>query len=149
MLFQKILAPTDLSEPSFLALRQAMSLAKQVGAELTLLRVVSNSETDNGETELDIERRHFDDVVRDYSPPDLVVKTLLRQGDIVSGILQTARDGNFDLIVMATHGATGWREFALGSVTDEVVRMASCPVLTIGSIALQKQTSSTLSSILK
>jgi nucleotide-binding universal stress UspA family protein len=149
MLFQKILAPTDLSEPSFLALRQAMSLAKQVGAELTLLRVVSNSETDNGETELDIERRHFDDVVRDYSPPDLVVKTLLRQGDIVSGILQTARDGNFDLIVMATLGATGWREFALGSVTDEVVRMASCPVLTIGSIALQKQTSSTLSSILK
>lgn len=130
MIFHKILAPTDLSEPSFRALRKAMLLAEEGGAELTLLRVLSNAD---GEAELDIEQRHFDDVIRDYAPPTLVVNTMVRQGDITHEILSTAHEGKFDLIVMATHGATGWREFALGSVTDEVVRLAPCPVLTIAS----------------
>lgn len=132
MLFHKILAPTDLSEPSFQALRKAMVLAKESDAALTLLRVLSGVEADSSEAELNIEQQHFDDVIRDYAPPNLAVKTLLRQGDVVGEILQTALEGKFDLIVMSTHGATGWREFAIGSVTDEVVRLASCPVLTIG-----------------
>lgn len=132
-MFYKILAPTDLSEPSFQALRQAMLLAKDNDAELTLLRVLSNGEVANGE--LDIEKRHLDDMVRDYTPADLVTTTLVRQGDVTGEILRAAKDEKFDLIVMATHGSTGWREFVLGSITGEVVRLAPCPVLTIGSKA--------------
>ncbi|MEO6908655.1 MAG: universal stress protein [Abditibacteriaceae bacterium] len=142
MMFHKILAPTDLSEPSFRALRKAMVLAKENDAELTLLRVLSNDEIINGETELDIEQHHFDEVVRDYAPPTLVVNTLVCIGDVVNEILRTAEEGKFDLIVMATHGATGRREFALGSVTDEIVRMAPCPVLTIGSTVRRGQNDS-------
>ncbi len=132
-MFHKILAPTDLSEPSFQALQQAMLLAKDNDAELTLLRVLSNGEVANGE--LDTEKRHLDDMVRDYAPDDLAMITLVRQGDVTGEILRAAQDGKFDLIVMATHGTTGWREFVLGSITGEVVRLAPCPVLTIGSKA--------------
>jgi nucleotide-binding universal stress UspA family protein len=38
---------------------------------------------------------------------------------------------NADLIVIATHGVTGWRRFIFGSVAEKVIRMAPCPVLTI------------------
>lgn len=130
-MFHKILAPTDLSEPSFQALRQAMLLAKDSDAELTLLRVFSHGEIASGNTGLDAEKRHLDDVVRDYAPSDLAMSTLVRQGDVTTEILYAAKDGKFDLIVMATHGTTGWREFVLGSITGEVVRTAPCPVLTI------------------
>jgi nucleotide-binding universal stress UspA family protein len=138
MLFHKILAPTDLSEPSFRALRQAIILAKEMGADLTFLRVLPSAETPNGDAELEFEQRHFDDIVRDYASPSLAIDTVVRLGDVTGEILRTAQDGRFDLIVMATHGAAGWREFALGSVTDEVVRLAPCPVLTIGATAFQK-----------
>ena len=139
MMFHKILAPTDLSEPSFRALRQAMLLAENNGAELTLLRVLSISELASGETDLDAEKRYLNDVVRDYAPHELAVTTLVCKGDITNEILRTAKEGNFDLIVMATHGTTGWREFVLGSITGEVVRTAPCPVLTIGNWAAPRQ----------
>lgn len=136
-MFQKILAPTDLSEPSFRALRQAMQLAKNSEAELTLLRVLPSGESAADETELETELGHLNDVVRDYAPSGLVVNTLVRRGDVTGEILHVAREGSFDLIVMATHGTSGWREFVLGSITGEVVRTAPCPVLTIGHEARQ------------
>jgi nucleotide-binding universal stress UspA family protein len=134
IIFRKILAPTDLSEPSFQALRRAMTLASNCSAELVVLSVLPNSQRDD-QTEADATQGHLDDVVRDYAPPSLTTSTLVRWGDVTGEILRVARDENCDLIVMATHGATGWREFVLGSVAGEIVRLASCPVLTIGSVA--------------
>jgi nucleotide-binding universal stress UspA family protein len=131
--FRKILAPTDLSEPSFQALKQAMALAKNSGAELAILRVLPS--VGIGATALDEAQNDLNDLVRDYAPSDLAVSTLVRQGDVTGEILNAAKDGNYDLIVMATHGTTGWREFVLGSITGEVVRTAPCPVLTIGNDA--------------
>ena len=46
-------------------------------------------------------------------------------------IAAAAERENADVIVIATHGWTGWRRFVFGSVADKVVRLASCPVLTI------------------
>jgi nucleotide-binding universal stress UspA family protein len=133
MIFRKILAPTDLSEPSFQALRKAMTLAIDSGAELTLLQVLPVAAANAAQTEE--AQRHLDDVVRDYAPPALTVSTLVRVGDVTGEILRAAKEEEFDLIVMATHGTTGWREFVLGSITGEVVRMAPCPVLTIANAA--------------
>lgn len=48
-----------------------------------------------------------------------------------SEIVRIAEDDGADLIVIATHGLTGWRHLVFGSVAEKVVRMASCPVLTV------------------
>jgi len=53
-------------------------------------------------------------------------------------ILRTAEHENADLIVIATHGMTGWRRLAFGSVTDKVVRTADCPVLVLRKSAAQQ-----------
>jgi nucleotide-binding universal stress UspA family protein len=47
------------------------------------------------------------------------------------GIVQAAAEVKAGLIVIATHGQSGWRRFLFGSVTEKVVKMAACPVLTI------------------
>jgi len=53
------------------------------------------------------------------------------QGTPYNAILTVAKDGDFDLIVMGTHGRTGISHVLLGSVAEKVVRHARCPVLTI------------------
>jgi nucleotide-binding universal stress UspA family protein len=46
-------------------------------------------------------------------------------------IVRLANEHAVDLIVIATHGETGWRRLVFGSVAEKVVRLAECPVLTI------------------
>jgi nucleotide-binding universal stress UspA family protein len=58
-------------------------------------------------------------------------ETLTRVGDTATSILAVAEEVGAELIVMATHGRTGLSHFFLGSVAEQVVREASCPVLTI------------------
>ena len=55
----------------------------------------------------------------------------MKEGDPLRTILETARLGNYDLIVMGTHGRVGRLHSLLGSVTEGVVRNAACPVLTV------------------
>ena len=52
-------------------------------------------------------------------------------GDPAIQIVRLATDETVDLIVIATHGLTGWRKFMFGSVTEKVIRMSSHPVLSI------------------
>jgi nucleotide-binding universal stress UspA family protein len=58
------------------------------------------------------------------------------EGKLITGntfleIIQVARDGDVDMIVMGTHGRTGWAHVLIGSVAERVVREAPCPVLTV------------------
>jgi len=59
------------------------------------------------------------------------VSTMIQVGSAADQIVNTAAAEEFDLIVIATHGLTGWRRFVFGSVAEKVVRLAECPVLTI------------------
>jgi nucleotide-binding universal stress UspA family protein len=52
-------------------------------------------------------------------------------GDAATEIVRHARDIDADLVVMGTHGRSGFDRFTLGSVTEKVLRKASCPVLTL------------------
>jgi universal stress protein A len=63
--------------------------------------------------------------------PSLKVQTEVRIGRPVDEILQAAKDFDADLIIMSTHGYTGLKHAFLGSVTENVVRYATCPVLTV------------------
>jgi nucleotide-binding universal stress UspA family protein len=56
-------------------------------------------------------------------------------------ILRVAREAGVDLIVMGTHGRTGWRHALLGSVAEAVLRQAPCPVCTVGIGERQKSAS--------
>ena len=56
---------------------------------------------------------------------------VMRKGNVAEEIAAAGTEHNADLIVMATHGYSGWKKLLLGSVTERVVRTASIPVLTI------------------
>ena len=51
--------------------------------------------------------------------------------DVSMELLRIAEHSGVDMIVIATHGMTGWHKLAFGSVTDKVVRLAACPVLVL------------------
>jgi nucleotide-binding universal stress UspA family protein len=61
----------------------------------------------------------------------LILRASLKEQDPVTAILGTALEWPADLIVMGTHGRTGWRHALLGSVAEKLVRSASCPVMTV------------------
>ena len=145
MELKKILLPTDFSEAANAALTEALFLASQYNAELHLLHVVVLYDG----TPLD-EEHHFpqaDDVFRHLSNvatsemaklldegQGRVLKIRQHQMRAVSAapaIIEFAVREEIDLIVMGGHGRRGLRRFVLGSVAEEVVREAPCPVLTL------------------
>jgi nucleotide-binding universal stress UspA family protein len=64
-------------------------------------------------------------------PENISVRTQVISGKPAYEIVNLADEENADIIVIATHGESGWQKFLFGSVTEKVIRMASCPVLTI------------------
>jgi universal stress protein A len=145
---KKILCPTDFSEPSYEALRAADELASHFSAELVLIHVVSvptypatvtpeasASSIDlftSYQQEMEVYAKNvLDQVTQERVSEGIKSRTRVCLGDAADEIVGTAADENADLIVIATHGLTGWRRFMFGSVAEKVVRLAQCPVLTI------------------
>jgi nucleotide-binding universal stress UspA family protein len=75
-----------------------------------------------------VELRRFADVKEHAGVP---IETAFRQGDACFEICEAARETGADLIVMGTHGRSGFKRLALGSVTESVLRDAPAPVLTV------------------
>jgi nucleotide-binding universal stress UspA family protein len=69
--------------------------------------------------------------VEPESAPGVSIVSVVREGPAVTGILEQAAATSADLIVMGTHGASGFERLVLGSVTEKVLRKARCPVLTV------------------
>jgi nucleotide-binding universal stress UspA family protein len=76
------------------------------------------------------ELRHRLDAVRP-SVPNVTAEHVLLTGDEATEIVRLAVDEGFDLIVMGTHGRTGLSRLLMGSVAEQVLRRAPCPVLTV------------------
>jgi nucleotide-binding universal stress UspA family protein len=141
---KKILCPTDFSDPSYLAIRTGAEMAQHFGAQLNLMHIVeplpvihtAHGPLDYNTAEVEAEKRGFareklDIILERNVPADVASQSKIDMGDPAQGIVLAAGLENVDLIVMATHGMSGWRKFLLGSVTEKVVRNAACPVLTI------------------
>jgi len=137
---KKILAPTDLSDLSISGVRYALSLARTVGAEVTVYHTIEVEEMMHQTTaDLldDVVKKHETAVLRflkaqcsDLLPGvDVHVKAELGTPDV--NIVDEAKNDNADLIVISTHGRTGLSHILVGSVTERVVRHAPCPVLSI------------------
>jgi nucleotide-binding universal stress UspA family protein len=134
-----ILHPTDFSAPSECAFRLACSLARDHGAQLVLFHVVELPTPAYGEgtapvtviqMSLDAEREALDQI---QAPPGISMERKLVEGDAADEIIEAAKEVEADLIVLGTHGRTGLGRLLLGSVAEQVLRRALCPVLTVKS----------------
>lgn len=72
------------------------------------------------------------DLRREERTGNVKLNTLVSAGDLISVLTDVVKDFNVDLIIIGTHGRTGWRKAILGSVTELVVDQSSCPVLSVG-----------------
>jgi nucleotide-binding universal stress UspA family protein len=137
---KKVLHPTDYSERSRPALMEAAELAATHGADLILLHVVETlgpealtfGEIYSGRQPEAYRQRLFGQL-RQARPEQagLHVVYVLSEEDVVTAILRTANDLACDLIVLGTHGEGGWARWLTGSITEQVVRRAPCPVLVV------------------
>ena len=152
----KILVPFDFSEFSREALVMGLNMARRTGAEVHVLHIEmlhANSLIETATEPLKAEalRARVEDEVNDYSAlSDGAVVFFAVGRDIAPGpsIVEYARKHNIDLIMMGTHGRRGFRRFLLGSVTEEVMRHAECPVLTVPRRNEKSRASSRISRIL-
>ena len=139
----KILVPVDFSDCSRAALSHALSLAGQLDAAIDVLHVV---EVPTFRTEPRIAKDSGSTTLREYALEngraelDVFLGTLAPgQRDRVSVKLDVGRPRDcildqakrYDLVVIGTHGRTGRAHSLAGSVAESIVRMASCPVLTV------------------
>jgi len=134
--WNKVLAPTDLSEPSKCALKTAAALAQTCKAKLILFHVVqcptcaSFDAPPDAEEMMSQARETLEEIARTI-PPDIAVEKVVRFGtrEPVMEIIEEANHASADLIVIATHGYSGFTRVLLGSTAERVVRHAPCPVL--------------------
>jgi nucleotide-binding universal stress UspA family protein len=141
--FHKILVPIDYSAHSEEAIRTAVDLAKRYSASVTLINVYEPIDrlmpeaywllTPEQEKRVlaAFEERlgKAEKQVRDLGARE--VATQLLEGEPGPRIVDYARDGEFDLIVMGTHGRRGFKHLLLGSVAERVLRTAPCAVLVV------------------
>jgi nucleotide-binding universal stress UspA family protein len=140
-----ILHPTDFSEHSRFAFQTACLLAHECGARLIVLHVVEPPVTITGTTALPLiaDELPLADAGKHLhrlrpSDPDLVVEYQLAVGYPAEMIVRVAREQAVDLIVMGTHGRRGFGHLLMGSVAEQVLREATCPVLTLKHPAADK-----------
>lgn len=148
---KKILAPTDLSDLSRVGVRRALEIAATQKAEVFVYYIVGNEEAtpyyglfhDELSTAEDFRpitefveesrrdlakflRENFADLI-----PQVKIHAEVELGLPYKKIVEKAAENGVDMIVMSTHGRTGLLHMLIGSVTEKVVRLASCPVLSI------------------
>lgn len=138
-MYETILVPTDGSEPAGAAVEHAIDLASSTGATLHALSIVDSA----AYASLDVSSQSVLDSLeaRATEATESIAETAADAGvDTVTEvsvgspheqITDYADAVGADLIVMGTHGRTGLDRVLLGSVTERVVRGASCPVLTV------------------
>jgi nucleotide-binding universal stress UspA family protein len=139
---RRMLCPIDFSEPSTHALEQATRLAGWYGARLAVLHVrptvTPHPDLPAGGpmapwlvAELDELRQRVTASCHEATAAGVAVEPMAAVGDPVHEIVQCAATWPADLIVMGTHGVSGFQHLVLGSVTEKVLRTAPCPVLTV------------------
>jgi nucleotide-binding universal stress UspA family protein len=141
--FTEILCPVDLSDVSRRALDHARVLARWYGATLTVLEVAwaalppsaspAAASSAVGAALLPASERDLLDQLEAFcgTEPDVRMKARVREGAVVPKILEEAHQIGADLIVMGTHGHSGFDRLLLGSIAEKTLHKAVCPVMTV------------------
>jgi nucleotide-binding universal stress UspA family protein len=136
--FRNILVAVDDSPEARAALEEAIALARNEGARLTLINVATQPRFRYSgplyvpyPSEHDLERgaRNVLERAEALVPEDLAVTGIARVGDPASEIVARAEEGGHDLVVMGSHGRGRLASLLLGSVSRAVVARSSVPVL--------------------
>ncbi len=139
---QRILIPVDFLPASECAIEYGSALAKAFSAEPLLLHVLEDvrgypSEwfTKNQNTNQIIRKKASEKLI-EYSKNikkkyGVVLKTILTTGKPAVKITEAVSERGINLIVMGTHGTSGFEEFFIGHTTHKVVNISPCPVITI------------------
>ena len=142
---RRLLVPIDFSERAEEALRYAFALAEAWHARVDVLHAVNVPVVpdiyglDGGAWSVatpdlvEQSREALNRLLRTLAPPGRLGEVLVEVDVPAAAILDAAERLGTDLIVISTHGLTGLKRFALGSVTERVVRRAACPVFTVKS----------------
>lgn len=145
-LYKRIVVPLDGSKLAEIALAEARQLAQLTGAELVLVRVIDYSSRDRFgdfgmlyeyeaiatalEEERQVAEAYLSDLSRKLSAEDgSRVSFEIIDGMAGRAIVRFAQPG--DLIVMSTHGRTGFKRWFIGSIAEEVLRHATVPILLV------------------
>lgn len=136
----RILVPTDFSETANLAINHAIDLARRFEAEISLVHVLETgayqgifSPSRKTEyNELEEAQLHLQNEANKLEKESGInISQEVVSGRIYEEIVRAAEEAEADLIVMGTHGASGWEQFFVGSNAFKVVTQTSVPVLSI------------------
>jgi nucleotide-binding universal stress UspA family protein len=136
--------PTDFSRASSAAFKRAVEMAKSNRAELLLVHVISPAMPLVGDGYVspqvyeDMEaaaraytQKHLQALIAKAKKAGARVKGLLLEGLAHERIAQAARSRKADVVVIGTHGRTGFAKLFLGSVASRVLAISPCPILTV------------------
>jgi len=137
-----ILVPIDFSDCAKKALQYALPLAKEHEAAITLVHVIATPSYPIGEfggleyatlqaDTSDLIDKKLNELAVDEAAGEVPVDAVVRTGSPAAEIIDVARKLPADVIVISTHGRTGLKHVLLGSVAEQVVRHAPCPVLVV------------------
>ena len=142
-MFNRILIAFDASAHAERALAEAVELAQAIDAELTVLTVAPEvydmtlgyvappADFEGVREQIEEGVRTMLDTAVEREPGKLPVKKVLRRGDAARAIVDEARDGGHDLIVMGSRGRGDFRSLLLGSVSHNVLQSSPVPVLVV------------------
>lgn len=132
-MYRKILVPIDGSAHSTRALHEAITLAKVTNGTLTLLNVQPHHpkhlETSVQPCGDAVKNTVLCDGKRVVEAEGVFVETVVLSGNVVDQIVKTAKEGNFDVIVIGARGLSRFEEALMGSVSHGVTERAPCPVI--------------------
>jgi universal stress protein A len=146
MAFQRILVPVDYSDHCLAALGYAAELAHRFGGKLDIVHVwdrptyISDSVlVGHGSSQRPLGEMIRENAERDMKaflakltlPEGVLGSERLVSGDPASALLKEIEREKYDLVVMGTHGRSGFAHLLLGSVTEKLIRHSPVPVMTV------------------
>ncbi|WP_027138689.1 universal stress protein [Gaetbulibacter saemankumensis] len=138
---KKIIVPIDFSEHSEFALKTAARLARKYDAEVLVLHMLEMSDLMLTASEglqyekasffIKLSEQKFEDFLKKDYLSDIKITPIIKHFKVFSEVDDVAKEHRADLIVMGSHGASGVKEFFVGSNTERVVRNSEIPVLVV------------------
>jgi nucleotide-binding universal stress UspA family protein len=149
-MFKKILVPLDGSHFAENALEYAEDLARKYGAEIILVRACFAPVAILGPGDMatmPAPANYEEDAAREYlakmrdrvAQHGVSCETVALVGDPSEGVIEMSAEKGADLIVVTSHGRSGFKRFLMGSVAERIARHAPCPVLIIGRDTLERR----------
>jgi len=143
MLFQNILVPVDLSNQSTRAFKVALDIAKKYNSKVTILSCIEvyachhlyyelrpNSKL--MKEQIKVVKKHFEKLESIAKKNNISVKSkILTSESVANDIVTFAKSRKHDLVVIGSHGRTGFDKWLLGSVANGVSQKTKCPILIV------------------